>query len=115
MLEAVTEFAATLVNPLAGAAVMALAFALARPGRVRVAAALAGLLMAVPNLLAAPDDGPWWRALAPFPAAVAACLLQAELCLVFLLPAWRLARALAYHARLRLRLLLRRLDAWAGR
>lgn len=115
MLEAVAEFAATLVNPIVGAAVVTLAFALARPGRVRVAAALVGLLMAVPNLLAAPDDGPWWRALAPFPAAVAACLLQAELCLVFLLPAWRLARALASHARLRLRLLRRRLDAWAGR
>ena len=38
MLEAVTEFAATLVNPLAGAAVMALAFALARPGRPTVSA-----------------------------------------------------------------------------
>ncbi len=49
------------------------------------------------------------------PAAVAACLLQAELCLVFLLPAYRLAVALAAHLVLYLRVLHHRLDAGTTR
>ena len=88
--------------------VLVLAFALERPARVRWAAAAVGLLMAVPNLWLDPGVP---RALAVIPAAVAACLLQAELCLFFVLPAWRLACALAAHLWLRVRLLLHRLDA----
>jgi hypothetical protein len=108
VLEAVAEFAATLVSPLAGAAVLVLAFALERPALGAVGRGGGRLLMAVPNLWL--DPGPW-KALAVVPAAVMACLLQAELCLFFVLPAWRLACALAAHLRIRLRLLLHRLDA----
>jgi hypothetical protein len=107
--QALAEFAATLVSPLAGVAVLVLAFSLRRPWRVRGGSAAVGLLMALPGVVVSAHPLP--AALLLAPAAVAACLLQAELCLAFLLPACELAVALAVHLVLRLRLLLRRLAA----
>jgi hypothetical protein len=93
LLEAVAEFAATLTSPLAAGGTLALAFALQRPARVRLAGGLVGALHAAPDLAAA-ADGPFVAALV-LAAALGAGLLLAEICVHFVLPAWRLATALA--------------------
>ncbi len=63
--------------------------------------------MAAPGLLTSAH--PLVASISLVPAATAACLLQAELCLVFLVPACRLAAALAAHSVLYLRVLWQRL------
>ena len=107
MEEALAEFAATLVSPAATVVVLALAFGLRRPWHVRAGSAAMGVLMAAPGILTSAH--PLAAILGLVPAAVAACLLQAELCLVFLVPACRLAAALAAHSVLYLRVLWQRL------
>jgi hypothetical protein len=78
--EALAEFAATLVSPVATVVVLALAFGLRRPWHVRVGSAAIGVLMAAPGIPTSAH--PLAAILGLVPAAVAACLLQAELCLV---------------------------------
>ena len=107
MEEGLAEFAATLVSPAAAAVVLALAFGLRRPWRVRAGSAVLGVFMAAPGFLT--SAYPLAAIISLVPAAVAACLLQAELCLVFLLPACRLAAALTAHSVLYLRVLWQRL------
>ena len=113
MEEALAEFAATLVSPVATVVVLALAFGLRRPWHVRVGSAAIEVLMAAPGIPTSAH--PLAAILSLVPAAVAACLLQAELCLVLLLPACRLAVALAAHLVLHLRVLRHRLAAGTTR
>lgn len=90
MLEAVAEFASTLTSPLAAGLVLLATCVVARPVHARLAAALVGTLMAAPQLL--PEPEPLTGGLVLL-AAISACLLQAEIYLHLLLPAWRLTRA----------------------
>ncbi len=107
MEEGLAEFAATLVSPVAAAVVLALAFGLRRPWRVRTGSAVLGVFMAAPGLITSAHL--LTAIISLVPAAIAACLLQAELCLVLLLPTCRLAAALAAHSVLYLRVLWQRL------
>ncbi len=90
MLEVIAEFAATLTNPLSAGLVLLAACLLARAVQARLAAAAVGTVMAAPQLAHGPEPMVGALLLA---ASVAACLLQAEIYLHILLPAWRLAQA----------------------
>ena len=110
MLEAVAEFAATLTNPLTAGLVLVAACTLTRAIQARLAAAAIGTLMAAPQLVQGLEPV---RGVLVLLAAIAACLLQAELYLHLVLPAWRLARALTVWLLLWVRVILVRVLAIA--
>jgi hypothetical protein len=91
LLTAIAAFAEKFANPVALALVLSLAFLLPRPGQLRLAAALLGLVLALPELVPLP---PLAEAALTGLGAMAATLLHAELALFFVLPACRLAQRL---------------------
>lgn len=88
-------FAETFVNPVTATLVLALAFLLVRPGRLRLVAGLTGPVVALPDLAI---EESWLEAGLAALGAVAAGLLYAECALHFVLPACRLVRRLGRSA-----------------
>lgn len=84
MEQTLARFAAMLVSPVVGAAVVSLAFTLRRPWRVRSGSAAVGPVKAFSGLL--PSIHPPSGLLGLVPAALAASPLQAELRRFYLLP-----------------------------
>jgi hypothetical protein len=93
---------------LAAGLVLLAACTLARAAHARLAAAAVGTAMAAPQLMHGPEAVAGALLLI---ASVAACLLQAEIYLHIVLPAWRLACALLAWMLVWVRVILARLLA----